>query len=118
NGLKLQKGKEPTDDRSYISVGGLQEALDAIGVRYVVLSACNSARLLRPEIYRELDPNNGDKLFLPANRGIINASPEFSPFWSRVTVITPATSHIETTLVGSIKELAPATRTALEAAAK
>ena len=118
NGLKLQTGKKPEDDRSYIAVAALQEMLEPVGVRYVILSACNSGRLLRPEIYRRLDPNNGDKLFLPATRGIIDATDDFDPKKTTVTVVTPATSHIETTLVGSLRELAPETREALEAAAK
>jgi hypothetical protein len=118
NGLKLQAGKKPEDDRSYIAVAALQEMLEPVGVRYVILSACNSGRLLRPEIYRKLDPKNGDKLFLPANRGIIDATDEFDPKRTTSTVITPATSHIETTLVGSLSELAPETREALAAAAK
>ncbi len=118
NGLKLQAGKDPKDDRSYISVAALQEMLEPVGVRYIILSACNSGRLLRPEIYRRLDPNNGDKLFLPATRGIIDATDDFDPKKTTITVITPATSHIETTLVGSLRELAPETRLALEAAAK
>jgi hypothetical protein len=118
NGLKLQAGKKPEDDRSYIAVAALQEMLEPVGVRYVILSACNSGRLLRPEIYRKLDPNNGDKLFLPATRGIIDATDDFNPKKTTVTVITPGASHIETTLVGSLSELAPATREALEAAAK
>ncbi|HEX8617595.1 MAG TPA: hypothetical protein VF911_08415 [Thermoanaerobaculia bacterium] len=117
NGLKVQTGKQPGDDRSYISVAALQEMVEPVGVRYVILSACNSGRLLRPSIYRKLDPNNGDKLFLPATRGIVDASDEFDAKRTTVTVITPASSHIETTLVGSMRELAPETRTALEAAA-
>ncbi|HEY0158599.1 MAG TPA: hypothetical protein VGF28_15050 [Thermoanaerobaculia bacterium] len=118
NGLKVQTGKKAEDDRSYISVAALQEMLEPVGVRYIILSACNSGRLLRPEIYRKLDPKNGDKLFLPANRGIIDATDDFDPKRTNSTVITPATSHIETTLVGSLSELAPATREALAAAAK
>lgn len=118
NGLKLQTGKKPKDDRSYISVGGLQERLEADGVRYVIISACNSSRLLRPSIYRNLDPNNGDKLFLPATRGILGASELWSPERSRVLVLTPQTSNIETTLVGHVRELAPDTRKAIAAAAK
>ncbi|MBV8519587.1 MAG: hypothetical protein JO197_19505 [Acidobacteria bacterium] len=118
NGLKVQAGKEPPADRSYVSVGALQEILEPVGLRYLVLSACNSGRLLRPEIFLKLDPNNGDKLFLPATRGIIDATDEYDAAHSRVTIITPASSHIETTLVGSMRELAPATRDALEAAAK
>lgn len=118
NGLKLQTGKKPGDDRSYIAVAALQEMLEPVGVQYIIISACNSGRLLRPEIYRKLDRNNGDKLFLPATRGIIDATDEFDPRRTRSTVITPATSAIETTLVGSIRELAPATRAAVQAAAK
>ena len=118
NGLKVQVGKNPEDDRSYISVAALQEMVEPVGVRYVIISACNSGRLLRPEIYRKLDRNNGDKLFLPATRGIIDATDTFDARRTTVTVITPATSHIETTLVGSLRELAPETRAALEAAAK
>ncbi len=118
NGLKVQAGKNPEDDRSYISVAALQELVEPVGVRYIILSACNSGRLLRPEIYRTLDRNNGDKLFLPATRGIIDATDSFDPRRTTATVITPATSHIETTLVGSLRELAPETRAALEAAAQ
>ncbi len=118
HGLKLQTGKEPNHDRSYIAVGALQEMLDPVGVRHVILSACNSGRLLRPEIYRRLNRDPGDKLFLPATRGIIDATDDFNPRRTDVQIITPETSHIETTLVGSLRELAPATRNALTAAAK
>jgi len=118
NGLKVQTGKKPEDDRSYISVAALQEMVEPVGVRYIIISACNSGRLLRPEIYRKLNPDNGDKLFLPATRGILDATDAFDAKRTTVTVITPATSHIETTLVGSLRELAPETRAALEAAAK
>jgi hypothetical protein len=118
NGLKLQKNKKANADRSYISVGALQERLEMEGVRYVVLSACNSRRLLRPEIYRHLDPNPGDKLFLPATCGIHGASAGFNPRRSRVTVVTSSQSQIEATLVGSLRELTPATRRAIERAAK
>jgi hypothetical protein len=118
NGLKLQKSYAADADRSYIAVGALQERLEAEGVSYVIISACNSGRLLRPEIYTTLNPNPGDKLFLPPTRGIINASTGFDAKRSTVTVITPGESHIETTLVGSIKELKPATRRAILASAK
>ena len=118
HGLKLQTGKEPEDPRSYVSVGALQEMLEPVGVRYIVISACNSGRLLRPEIYRRLNREPGDKLFLPATRGILDATDDFDPRRNNVQIITPATSHIETTLVGAIRELAPATREALTAAAK
>ncbi len=83
----------------------------------MIISACNSGRLLRPNIYNTLDPNCGDKLFLPANDGIINASEVFDPTHSPVMVITPVESHIETTIVGNVSELAPATRRAIVASA-
>jgi hypothetical protein len=110
NGLKLQRSHDPDADRSYISVGALQERLEPDGVRYLIISACNSGRLLRSAIYRALDPDPGDKLFLPATCGIIGASAGFDPARSRVTVITPASSHIEMTVVGSIRELSTKTR--------
>ena len=118
NGLKVQTGKSPTDDRSYISVGALQEWVEPVGVRHIIISACNSGRLLRPEIYLKLNRETGDKLFLPATRGILDASELFDPKRNPVTVITPGASQIETTLVGAIRELQPATRSALESAAK
>jgi hypothetical protein len=118
HGLKVQTGKNPKDERSYISVGALQEWLEPVGVRHVIISACNSGRLLRPEIYTKLNPDPGDKLFLPATRGIIDASDLFDPKKNHVTVITPGASQIETTLVGSLKELAASTRDSLEEAAE
>ncbi len=118
HGLKLQTGKKPEDDRSYIAVAALQEILEPVGVRYIILSACNSARLLRPEIYRKLNREPGDKLFLTATRGILDATDDFDPKRNHVTVITPGTSQIETTLVGSLRELAPTTRDALLEAAR
>lgn len=118
HGLRVQKGKKPTDDRSYISVGALQEWVEPVGVRNIIISACNSGRLLRPEIYLRLNRNPGDPLFLPATRGIIDATDLFHPERTRVTVITPGSSHIETTLVGALRELAPSTRKALQLAAK
>lgn len=118
HGLKVQTGKGANDPRSYISVGALQEWLEPVGVRHIIISACNSGRLLRPEIYLRLNRENGDKLFLPATRGIIDASDLFDPKRNPITVITPGASQIETTLVGKVSELAPATRKAIEAAAK
>jgi hypothetical protein len=118
NGLKLQRSYDPKADRSYISVGGLQERLDPEGVRFLILSACNSGRLLRPSIIATLDPNNGDKLFLPATRGIVNASSAWRPGQSRSTILTPGASHIETSLAARVRELGPATRKAIAAAAK
>jgi hypothetical protein len=118
NGLKLQKSYSPTADRSYISVGALQERLQPEGVFDVIISACNSGRLLRPYIYSELDPYNGDRLFLPATCGIVNASEDFDPMRNPVTIITPRSSHIEMTLVGSVRELAPKTQKAILASAR
>ena len=117
HGLKLQNSTDPQAERSYISVGALQERLEPAGIRYVILSACNSGRLLRPSIYRHLDPNPGDKLFLPATCGIIGASPRSDPARSSVTILAPASSHVEMTVVGAIHELRPATRNAIMNAA-
>ncbi|HSP13476.1 MAG TPA: hypothetical protein VLV78_01845 [Thermoanaerobaculia bacterium] len=110
NGLKLQRSYDPDAERSYISAGALQERLEPEGIRYIIISACNSGRLLRPAIYRNLDPAPYEKLFLPATCGIIGAASEFNPGRSRVTIITPASSHIEMTVIGNVKELAPAAR--------
>ena len=118
NGLKVQESYEPAAARSYIAVGALQERLEADGIYYVIISACNSGRLLRPAIYNRLDPYCGDKLFLPATNGILDASAEFDPRLSAVMIIRPQSSHIETTLVGRVAELRPVTRRAVVAAAK
>jgi hypothetical protein len=118
NGLKLQSSYDPGASRSYISAGALQQRLEPEGIYYVIISACNSGRLLRPAIYNQLDPNNGDKLFLPATKGIVNASPDFVASRSAVMIITPESSHIETTLVGKIAELSPSARRAITDAAK
>jgi hypothetical protein len=117
NGLKVQESYDPAAPRSYISVGALQERLEPEGVFYVIISACNSGRLLRPAIYNALNPYCGDKLFLPATDGIVNASDDFDPRLSAVMIIRPQSSHIETTLVGRIAELRPTTRRAVVAAA-
>jgi hypothetical protein len=118
NGLKLQTSYDPDAGRSYISAGALQQRLEPEGIYYVIISACNSGRLLRPAIYNQLDPNNGDKLFLPATKGIVNASPDFVASRSAVMIITPESSHIETTLVGKIAELSPSSRRAITDSAK
>ena len=118
NGLKLQTSYDPDASRSYISAGALQQRLEPEGIYYVIISACNSGRLLRPAIYNQLDPNNGDKLFLPATKGIVNASPDFVASRSAVMLITPESSHIETTLVGKIAELSPSARRAITDSAK
>lgn len=118
NGLKLQDSYDPLADRSYISVGALQERLAPDGIRHVIVSACNSGRLLRPAIYNRIDRNNGDKLFLPATRGIVDASDDFHPEGNPTTILTPVSSHIETTLVGSITELSPTARQILVRSAR
>jgi len=118
NGLKLQTSYDPNADRSYISAGALQQRLEPEGIYYVIISACNSGRLLRPAIYNQLDPNNGDKLFLPATKGIVNASPDFVAARSAVMLITPQSSHIETTLVGQLAEISPSARRAILTSAK
>jgi hypothetical protein len=118
NGLKLQRSYDPKADRSYVSVGALQEHLEPDGIRTIIISACNSGRLLRPTIVRSLDPHPGDKLFLPATCGIVDASADYDIGRSHITVATPASSHIETTLAGSVRELAPVTRRVLEISAK
>lgn len=116
HGLKLQRSKDPLAERSYISVAALEERLSGSGVEAVVLAACNSGRLLRPAIYRRLDPDPGDALFLPATCGIVDASSSFDPEESAVEVLTPSESRVEMTVVGSIDELPPAVRRALGAA--
>jgi hypothetical protein len=118
NGLKLQRSYAPDGERSYISVGALQQRLEPDGIYHVIISACNSGRLLRPHIHNELDPYNGDRLFLPATCGILNASDDFDGERSAVTIITPGSSHIEMTLVGAVRELKPATRRAITASAR
>ncbi|MEA2166043.1 MAG: hypothetical protein QOK37_4170 [Thermoanaerobaculia bacterium] len=118
NGLKLQTSYNPDADRSYIAAGALQQRLEPEGIYNVIISACNSGRLLRPAIYNQLDPENGDKLFLPATKGIVNASPDFVASRSAVTIITPLSSHIETTVVGKVAELSPAARRAITESAK
>jgi len=118
NGLKLQTSYDPEAGRSYISAGALQQRLEPEGIYYVIISACNSGRLLRPAIYNQLDPNNGDKLFLPATNGIVNASPDFVASQSAVTIITPQSSHIETTLVGKLPELSVSARRAITEASR
>lgn len=112
-GLKLQVSYAPRARRSYISVGGLQERLQGSGVENVVVAACNSGRLFRPEIYRTLNPHPNDKLFVPPTLGIINASAAFNPENSDVRMIRRADSHIETTTSGDTSELTPLARKVL-----
>src|SRR6185503_1514135 len=113
NGLKLQTGPALRAARSYISVGALQEKLEGLGVRLCVIGACNSGRLFRPEIYRTLNPQPGDRLFLPATLGIINASKDYEPSKSNMIVVRRAESEIESTSDGTTSELSPLTRALL-----
>lgn len=114
HGLKLQDGPDPTSNRSYISIGALQERLSGTGVKLVLVAACNSGRLFRPEIYYRLDPANGDELFKPATAGIVDASEAFHATQSGIVVARRADSHIENTTEGRFSELAPITRMLME----
>lgn len=55
NGLKLQVSAAKNAARSYAAIGALTERLADAGIRTCVLAACNARRLLRPEIYHQLD---------------------------------------------------------------
>jgi hypothetical protein len=114
NGLKLQEGHDGRAGRSYISIGALQEQLDATGVRLCIITACNAGRLFRPAIYRTLNTRTRDPLFLAATLGIVNASSGYDPARSVVSVLYPAKSALETTNEGDVSELAPLTRRLLE----
>lgn len=113
NGLKLQAGPLRKAARSYISIGGLQEKLDGLGVRLCVVGACNAGRLFRPEIYKTLDPQTRDPLFLPATLGIINATNGYDASRSKMIVVRRAESEIETTSDGDTSELSPPARSVL-----
>lgn len=114
-GLKLQEGKKPSDARSYISVGALQERLASAGVPYAVISACNAGRLFRPEIYTKLDPDPAEPLFLPATLGIVHASGEFDASKSGVRVYRRKQSNLETLMEGRYAELSEQVRSTLDA---
>ncbi|MFN7945075.1 MAG: hypothetical protein U0Z53_06965 [Blastocatellia bacterium] len=113
NGLKLQQSASRTAPRSYISLGALQEQLDGSGISRLVLTACNTGRLFRPEIYNTLKLPPHDPTVLPATRGIINASPDFDPARSRVELVRRTDSRIEQTSEGHYRELPEAVRRAL-----
>jgi len=113
NGLKLQRSPFPGAPRSYISIGALQEKLDGLGVKLCVIGACNAGRLFRPEIYKKLNPQPHDRLFLPPTLGIINSSPEYDPSKSKVLVVRRAESELETTTDGDTSELSPIARQVL-----
>ena len=109
NGLKLQTSSARNAPRSYAAVGALEERLAAAGVRTCVLAACNSRRLLRPDIYHTLDR---ERLFLPPTLGIMNAGGE-DEREARLRFLARADSHIESLSTGSTAELSPSTLQAL-----
>jgi len=109
NGLKLQVSTAKKAWRSYAAIGALTERLGTAGVRYCVLAACNSRRLLRSEIYHKLDPT---RLFLPATLGIMNSQDDADD--TGVRLLARADSHIESLSVGSTRQLSAATLRALD----
>ena len=111
NGLKLQDGNEAKSGRSYASLGALQERFGAAGVRYCVIGACNSRRLSRERISRELALEN-DRLTLPATLGVLNAKPA-SPATPALTFITREESRFETLIQAGTNDLTRRVRAAL-----
>ncbi len=114
NGLKLQQSKERSAPRSYISLGALQEHLGKAGVERAILSACNTGRLYRPEIYSRLNMKVKDPTVLPATLGVINASKKFDPSSSSVELVRRTDSRLEATSEGKYHELPASVRRALE----
>lgn len=113
DGLKLQGGNQPEAPRSYISLAALQEGLEGTGVRTCLLAACNAGRLFRPEAYETIQPVQDNKLFEPPTLGIINASPNFDPARSSVTIARRAESHLEVINECRVSEVSPAARAEL-----
>jgi len=114
NGLKLQQSELRSAPRSYISLGALQEHLEEAGVERAILTACNTGRLYRPEIYKKLNMSVKDPTVLPATLGVINASPKFDPSSSKVRLIRRTDSRIEQTSEGHYYELPASVRHALD----
>jgi hypothetical protein len=104
NGLKLQAGHQPDDARSYVSVAALRNRLGRAGVRSCIVSACNSGRLFRPEISARINEKSGDRLFLPATLGIINADAADADA-PAVQLVRRNDSHIEILIEGALDEL-------------
>lgn len=104
NGLKLQEGKEAEAARSYIALGALQQRLAPLHIRVALVSACNAGRLFRPEIYNALDRNNGDPLFLPATRGIIDAASTAFDDERQVRLLRRSESELETLVEGTLED--------------
>jgi hypothetical protein len=113
DGLKLQTGKQPDAPRSYISLAALQEELEGTGVRTCLLAACNAGRLFRPEAYQSIHPDQDNKLFEPPTLGIINASANFDPSRSTITIARRVESHLEVINECHISEVSPAARAEL-----
>jgi hypothetical protein len=107
--LKLQNGSQSNAPRSYIAPAALQEQLEGTGIRFFLLAACNAGRLFRPGNYRTVQADAGNPLFEPATLGVINASPEFKPERSSITVARRAESHLEVINECSLSELSPET---------
>ncbi|MGE0127367.1 MAG: hypothetical protein AB7U82_04595 [Blastocatellales bacterium] len=105
NGLKLQRSKLRSAPRSYISLGALQEHLGEAGVERAILTACNTGRLYRPEIYKKLNMKVKDPNVLPATLGVINASKDFDPSANSVELVRRTDSRIEQTSEGTYSEL-------------
>ena len=107
--LKLQNGSQPDAPRSYIAPAALQEKLEGTGIRFCLLAACNAGRLFRPENYRTVRADAGNRLFEPPTLGIINASVDFNPAKSSITIARRAESHLEVINECSLSELSPGT---------
>ena len=110
NGLRLQSSAAKNARRSYAAIGALTERLATAGVRTCVLAACNSRRLLRPDIYHELDRS---RLFLPATLGIMNSTRSDAEE-SGMRLLARADSHIESLSMGNSDELSTPTLRALD----
>lgn len=113
HGLKLQRSQLRSAPRSYISLGALREYLAEAGVERAILTACNTGRLYRPEIYRKLNMSVKDPTVLPATLGVINASPGFKSSTSSVELVRRTDSRLEQTSEGQYRELPAPVRRAL-----
>jgi len=107
--LKLQNGSKPDAPRSYIAPAALQERLAGTGIRFCLLAACNAGRLFRSGNYTTVRADEGNRLFEPPTLGIINASSDFNPAQSSVTIARRAESHLEVINECSLSELSPGT---------
>jgi len=105
--LKLQGGSQPDAPRSYIAPAALQEKLEGTGIRFCLLAACNAGRLFRPDNYLTVRADAGNRLFEAPTLGIINASPDFNPAKSSITIARRAESHLEVINECSLSELSP-----------